>query len=245
MTITRSLRIKHRRMPLLSHLEELRWMLIRCLSAVIICAIPCGIFWRNIFEFFAVWPLRLSDPVPQLIFTAPVDAIYFVFKIALTCGTVMASPFLFLQIWLFIAPGLYKKEKAAILPVVLGSTFCFLAGITFCYFFLPLFLRFLISFAGGLIDPLFRVNEYFGFLIRMCLIFGLVFELPVVSFVLTRINIIDHSFLIRYFRHSIVAIFILAAILTPPDVLSQVLLALPLIIFYVLSIFISFLCRFS
>ena len=231
-------------MSLVAHLEELRWTLIRCLCAMIICAIPCGIFWREIFEFIAVWPIRLSDPVPLLIFTAPPDAIYFIFKIALTCGTVLASPFLFQQLWRFVAPGLYKKEKAAILPVVIASTFCFLAGIAFCYFFLPMFLRFLIGFAGGLIDPLFRVNEYFGFLIRMCLIFGLAFELPIVSFVLSRMGLIDHRFMIRYFRHAIVIIFIAAAILTPTvDILSQSLFGLPLVALYGLSIFISYLTR--
>lgn len=228
----------------MAHLEELRWTLIRCFCAVIIFAIPSGIFWRHIFDFIAVWPLHLSDPVPQIIFTAPTDAVFFVFKIALTCGTVLASPFLFYQIWRFAAPGLYKKEKAAILPVVIASTFCFLAGITFCYFFLPMFLRFLIGFAGGLIEPIFRINEYFVFLIRMCLIFGLAFELPVVSFVLSKMKVINHQFLIRYFRHAIVIIFIAAAILTPtPDVLSQVIFALPLLILYGLSIVISYLVR--
>ena len=227
--------------PLVAHLEELRWTLIRCFCAVFICAIPCGIFWRNIFDFIAVWPLRLSDPVPQLIFTAPTDAIFFIIKIALICGTVMAAPFIFQQIWSFVAPGLYKKEKAAVLPVVIASTFCFLAGIGFCYFFLPMFLRFLIGFAGGLIDPLFRVNEYFGFLIRMCLIFGLAFELPVVAFVLSRMGVIDHRFLIRYFRHAIVIIFIAAAVLTPtPDAFTQIVFGLPLVVLYGLSIFISY-----
>ena len=103
-----------------------------------------------------------------------------------------------------------------------------------------MFLRFLIGFAGGLIEPLFRVNEYFGFIIRMCLIVGIAFELPVVSFVLSRMGVIDHRLLIRYFRHAIVIIFIAAAILTPPDVLSQVLLGLPLIALYALSILISY-----
>ena len=169
-------------------------------------------------------------------------AIYFIIKIALTCGTVVASPFIFQQVWCFVAPGLYKNEKTAILLVVIASTFCFLGGIAFCYFFLPMFLKFLIGFAGGMIDPIFRVNEYFGFLIRMCLIFGLTFELPVVAFVLSRLGVIDHKFLIRYFRHAIVIIFIAAAILTPaPDALSQILLALPLVALYSLSILISYL----
>jgi sec-independent protein translocase protein TatC len=150
-------------MPLTEHLEELRWVIIRSFCAVIICAIPCGIFWRNIFKFIAILPLRLSDPVPDLIFTAPTEIIFFIFKIALICGTVLASPFLFLQVWRFIVSAFYKKEKAAILPVVIASTFCFLAGIVFCYLFLPLFLKFLIGLAGGFIEPLFRANEYFGF----------------------------------------------------------------------------------
>ena len=239
-----SLHIKHKKMSLIAHLEELRWTLIRCICAVIICSIPCGIFWRNIFDFIAIWPLRLSDPVPQLIFTSPPDAIYFIFKIALTGGTILASPFLFQQVWRFVSPGLYRKEKAAILPVVVSSTFCFLAGIAFCYFFLPVFLRFLIGFAGGLIDPLFRVDEYFGFLLRMCFIFGLAFELPVVSFVLSRMGLIDYKFMKRYFRHAIVVIFIAAAILTPTiDVLSQLLFGLPIVVLYGLGIFISYLAR--
>lgn len=233
--------MKIKEMPLFAHLEELRWVLVRILSVIIICAIPCGIFWRKIFELLAVFPLSLSDPVPQLIFTAPADIAFFIFKIALICGTILASPFLFFQVWRFISSALYKKEKAAIIPIVLASTFCFLAGITFCYFFLPMFLRFLIGLAGGLIEPLFRINEYFAFLIRMCLIFGFVFEMPVVSFVLSRMGIIKHHFLIRYFRHAIVIIFIVSALITPPDVLSLILMGLPLTIFYGFSILISYL----
>jgi len=232
----------HKEMSLFGHLEELRWTLIRCFCAVIICAVPAGIFWRRIFEFIAVWPLSLSDPVPRLIFTAPTDAIFFIFKIALICGTVLASPFLFYQIWRFIASALYRSEKAVIAPVVAASTFCFLAGVAFCYFFLPLFLRFLVGFADGLIEPLFRINEYFGFLVRMCLVFGLVFELPIVSFVLSKMGVLNHQVLIRYFRHAVVATFIAGAVLTPsPDALTQVLLALPLMLFYGLSILISYL----
>ena len=105
-------------------------------------------------------------------------------------------------------------------------------------------LRFLTGFAGDLIDPLFRVSEYFGFLVRMCLVFGLAFQLPVVSFVLTRLRVIDHRFLSRYFRHAIVVIFITAAILTPtPDALSQLLLALPLVGLYSMSILIAYFCK--
>ncbi|MCL2093853.1 MAG: twin-arginine translocase subunit TatC [Treponema sp.] len=226
--------------PFLSHLEELRWTLLRCIIALMVCAIPCGIFWQHIYEYIALWPLHLSDPVPQIIFTAPTDAVYFIIKIALFTGTLLASPFLFFQLWHFAAPGLYQKEKAVLVPVVICSTLCFFAGIAFCYVFLPLFLRFLIGFAGGLMEPLFRVNEYFSFLIRMCLIFGMAFELPVISFVLSRMGLITPAFLIRYLRHAIVIIFIAAAILTPTvDILSQLLFGIPLVLLYGISILVS------
>jgi len=229
-------------MSFVGHLEELRWTLIRCVCAVIVCAIPPGILWRRVFDLIAVWPLRFSDPAPALIFTAPTDAVFFVFKIALTCGTILASPFLFLQIWRFVASALHKKEKAAIVPLVIASTLCFLAGVVFSYFFLPFFLAFLVGFAGDLIEPMFRINEYFAFLIRMSISFGLVFEIPVISFALSKMGVIDHRFLLRYLRHAIVAIAILAAILTPsPDVFSQVLMALPLLLFYAVGILIAYL----
>lgn len=218
--------------------------MIRCICVVMISTIPCVIFWRNLFELIAVWPLRLSDPIPQLIFTGPTDAVFLIFKIALTFGALIASPFLFQQIWAFVAPGLYKKERTAMIPVVIASTLCFLAGIAFCYFFLPIFLGFITGLTKGLIAPLFRVNEYFSFLISMCLVFGIAFELPVIIFVLSKMKIINHRFLKNYFRHAIVIIFAAGAILTPtPDVLSLMLFGLPLIVLYLLSIFISFLAQ--
>ena len=226
-------------MSLIAHLEELRWTLVRCGCAVILCAIPCGVFWKRIFDVIAIYPLRLSEPAPRVIYTAPAETVMLSFKIALTCGAVAASPFIFQQVWSFVSPGLYKREKAVIFPAALSSTFCFAAGIAFCYFLLPLLLKFLTGFAAGEVDPFFKIDEYFGFLINMCL----AFELPVAAFVLSRVGLIDHRFLIRYFRYAIVAIFIVAAVLTPPDVLSQTLLALPLLALYALSILIAFLAR--
>jgi sec-independent protein translocase protein TatC len=228
-----------REMSLIAHIEDLRRTLIRCVFAVIFCAIPCGIFWKRIFNIIAILPLRMSDPAPQIIYTAPAEAVMFSFKIAITGGIVFASPFIFQQIWSFVAPGLYKKEKSVVLPVAAASTLCFLAGMAFCYFMLPLLLKFLTGFAAQDINPFFRIDEYFDFLVKMCFAFGLAFELPVVSFALVRMGVIDYRFLFRYFRHAIVAIFILAAIVTPPDVLSQTLLALPLVGLYTLSILIA------
>ena len=230
-------------MSLISHIEELRWMLIRCICLIIICAIPCGILWRRIFDVILIWPLHLSENAPRIIYTAPAEAIMLSFKIALIGGVILALPFIFQQIWSFISPGLYKKERITILAATIASTVCFLSGIVFCYFLLPYVLKFLTDFAAGQLDPYFRIGEYFNFLIKMCFAFGFAFELPVIAFVLSKMGVIDHHFLIRYFRYAIVAIFIIAAILTPPDVLSQVLLALPLLALYALSILIAFLAR--
>jgi sec-independent protein translocase protein TatC len=184
-------------MTILSHLEELRFALLRCIAALVICAIPCGIFWQQIFEFLVVYPLGLSQPVPRIIYTAPVEMVMLCFKIAFAGGAVLASPFVFWQLWSFVAPGLYKKEKAVILPAVIASTFCFLMGISFAYLILPILLEFLTGFAGGGVEPFFRISEYFGFLIKICLAFGLVLELPVVVFVLTKMGVVDYKILMK------------------------------------------------
>jgi sec-independent protein translocase protein TatC len=228
-------------MTLFDHLEELRWTLIRCILAMVVCAVPCGFFWRRIFDAVAVWPLRQSDPAPRIIFTAPAEAVTLGFKIALAGGALLASPFIFQQLWKFISPGLYKKEKRVILPVAIASTVCFMAGIAFCYSLLPVLLKFLTGFAGGRIDPFFKIGEYFDFLIKLCLAFGLVFEMPVAAFALSKMGVLDYKFLIKYGRHAVVLMFALAAVLTPPDVLSQALLALPLLGLYGVSVLVAFL----
>ena len=231
-----------KKMTLIDHLEELRWTFIRCFLAIAVCAIPSGIFWRRIFELFAVYPLRLSEPIP-IIYTAPADGVMLSIKIALTGGFILAIPYIFWQVWRFVAPGLYKRERKVILSIVVASTVCFISGFALCYYLLPLVMKFLTGFADGLIEPYFRIDEYLDFLIKMSIAFGISFELPVVAFVLTRLGVIDHRTLIRHFRYIIVGIFILAALLTPPDILSQVLLALPLLVLYTFSILIAYIVK--
>ena len=161
-------------------------------------------------------------------------------RITLTGGFILAIPYIFLQIWRFVAPALYKRERKITLSIVIASTVCFLGGFAFCYYLLPVVMKFLTGFAAGMVEPFFRIDEYLGFLIKMSIAFGVAFELPVVAFALTKLGVIDHRTLIRYFRYIIVGIFILAAILTPPDVLSQILLALPLLVLYAISILIAY-----
>ena len=227
----------------LDHLEELRWRLLKGIAAIALFAVPCGIFWERLFSLVMLHPLRFADPRPRLIITSPVEGFMLSVKIAIAGGVILAAPVLFYQLWRFVAPGLYKHEKAVIIPTVAASTLSFLAGIAFCYLLIPYVIRFLASFAGANIDALYRTNEYLSFIIRLTLAFGIVFELPVISYVLTRLGIITAASLVGIFKYALVAIFVLSALLTPPDILSQLMLALPLLALYGISILVSVLVQ--
>ena len=227
-------------MSFLDHLEELRWRVLKCVIAIAVFAVPCGVFWKRIFDIVMIYPLRLADPTPVLIYTSPAEPIILSIKIAVASGLILSSPFVFYQIWRFISPGLYKKEKVVILPVVIASSLLFILGILFSYLTVPMVIQFLLKFAEGKLDAFYRAQEYLGFLLKLAIAFGVVFELPVVSFVLTRMGIITPKFLIKNFRYAIVGIFILSALLTPPDVVSQLFLAMPLFVLYGVSILVSF-----
>jgi len=230
-------------MPLIAHIEELRRTLIRCICAVILCSIPCGIYWKKIFDTIVSHTLKLCESKVHIIYTAPAETVMLSIKIAVVCGLTLASPIIFLQIWSFVSPALYKSEKKLVLPTAFASTVCFLSGIAFSFYLLPFALKFLTEFAAGSIDPFFKIDEYLSFLIKLALAFAFAFQLPVVTFVLAKIGLIDHKFLQRNFRYAIVLIFIVAAILTPPDVISQIMLAMPLLALYGLSILIAFFAR--
>jgi sec-independent protein translocase protein TatC len=226
-------------MSFLDHLEELRWRLIKAAIAVAICAIPCGIFWQKIFDVVMIYPLRFTSPKPKLIYTNPSESVILSLKIAVAGGLIAASPVVFYQLWRFISPGLYRNEKKVILPAVFASTFFFIGGIAFSYYTFPIVLKFLTSYAGNQLDAMFKVGEYFGFLLKISMSFGVVFNLPVISFVLARMGILTPGFLVKNFRYALVAVFILAAILTPPDIISQLMLAGPLLVLYAVSIVVA------
>ncbi len=227
-------------MSFLDHLEELRWRIFKCMIAIGIFAVPCGVFWKKIFDVVMIYPLRLSDPAPRLIYTSPAEAIILSIKIAIAGGVICAAPVLFFQMWRFISPGLYKKEKIFILPLVFASTFFFLFGIGFSYLTVPFVISFLTRFAAGKLDALYRSQEYLGFLIKLALAFGIVFELPVLSYVFTKLGFLTPGILIAKIRYAIVVIFIMAAFLTPPDIVSQMFLAVPLLVLYGISIIVSY-----
>ncbi|MBN1604914.1 MAG: twin-arginine translocase subunit TatC [Chitinispirillaceae bacterium] len=227
-------------MTFLDHLEELRWRVIKALIAVVIVAIPCGIYWQQIIELIMIYPIRDIDPRPQLMYTSPTATVILSFKIALFGGLIVASPVIFYQLWRFIAPGLYMNEKRIILPSVVISTLCFLSGISFCYLTLPIVLKFLNAFGSDTLTAMYKIDEYFSFLLKLSLAFGTVFELPVISFLLARTGIITGAFLVKNIKYAIVVIFVVAAVLTPPDILSQTMLALPLFVLYGISIIVAY-----
>jgi sec-independent protein translocase protein TatC len=226
-----------------SHLDELRRRLIFSVVSTIVLSIPCGIYWEKIFDLIMVWPLRFTDPRPRLIFTAPAEAILLSIKIAIASGVVAASPVIFFQLWKFVAPGLFPNEKKIILPAAIFSTIAFASGISFCYTLLPYILKVLTAIGTGRLEAMFTSANYLGFFLKLMLAFGIIFELPVVSFVLSKLGLITPSFLISKTKYALVVSFILGALLTPPDIISQIVLALPLMLLYGISILVSFIAQ--
>jgi len=194
-----------------------------------------------------VAPLRrILQPGQSLIGTGVADAFFLELKVALLAGVFLAAPVIFYQIWRFLSPGLRAEEKKYVIPFVLSATLFFVGGAYFCYWgVLPFaFLYFIDQYRSLGVAPEIRIGEYFTFLFRIVLAFGVAFELPVFTFFLVRIGIWDYRFLWRQFRYAILVIFILAAILTPgPDVVSQVLLAVPLTLLYGVSIAVAYIWR--
>jgi sec-independent protein translocase protein TatC len=225
-----------KRMSFLDHLEELRWRILKSLAVVILFSVIAYFFSEHLLSI-------LTRPVPkdvQLIFTTPTGAFLVSIKVAIIFGILASLPVIFYQIWAFVAPGLIEKEIRLAVVVVVSATCCFLLGFAFAYFIiLPFGLRFLFSFQTSYLAPMPDIGSYIGFAGRLFLAFGVVFELPLLSFLLSKMGLLTPNFLRKQRRYAIAVIFILAAILTPPDVITQLLLAAPLILLYEGSIWIS------
>lgn len=223
------------RMPLLDHLKELRDRLIRSLAAALVACIVCLIFVDRIWAF-------LVDPMNQALvesgrgtmaMTTALEGFVVMLKVAGVAGLLLASPVIFYQVWKFVAPGLYEHEKKPVLPLVFASTVLFVGGAAFGYFVIfeyafPYFLEF----ASEDVQAVLSIDAYLGMATKLLVAFGLTFQLPVIVFFLARIGLIDAGDMIRGFKYSIVGIFVIAAMITPPDVISQLLMAGPLIVLY-------------
>jgi sec-independent protein translocase protein TatC len=233
-------------MTLTEHLEELRWCLLRSLLAIFLFSALCYVFSGQIFAFMVAPLVAYLGPGQSLIGTGVTEAFFIEIKVALLAGLLFASPYIFLQIWRFIAPGLTGSERRLVIPFVVCATLFFAAGSYFCYrIVLPVAFKYFIEQYQTMgVAPAIRIAEYFTFFFRMVLAFGVTFELPVFTFFLVRVGVWDYRFMIRSFRYAIVAIFILAAMLTPtPDIINQSLLALPMLLLYVASIGVAYIWR--
>jgi sec-independent protein translocase protein TatC len=176
----------------------------------------------------------------SLIFISVAEAFFTYMKVAFIAGLILTSPFILYQIWAFVAPGLYQKEKKYVVPFVLGGSLFFAMGVLFGYFIaIPIGFKFLLGYATDFIKPMPSMKEYLSFSIKFLLAFGLVFEFPVVLVLLARIGVIDAKTLARQRKYAILLIFVFAAIVTPPDIISQIMMALPLMGLYELSILLS------
>ena len=240
-------------MPFLDHLEELRSRLIKVLLSVAFFTALSWFFIERIFDFL-VMPYRqavvlakaqVQDPATlesvRLIFTNPTGGFMIYIKLAITVGILFSIPVIVFQVWQFIAPGLLLRERRIAVWVVFFTTICFMAGALFCYYVVLKYgLGFLLTFQSDVLTPMVSIDEYFGFVTILLIVFGLVFEMPVIAFFLTKIGLLTPEFMRQKRRYSIVAIFVAAAVLTPStDAFTMMLLVLPLLVLYEISIWVS------
>jgi sec-independent protein translocase protein TatC len=229
-------------MSFLEHLEELRQRLLKSVIALAAGFAVCWGYHEQIFHFM-VQPLRTAYPGIKLVATSPTEALMLFMKMSFFAGIFLAAPFVLYQIWAFVAPGLYAHEKRYVVPFIVFGTLFFAAGAAFGHYWLfPLTFRFLGEFGGADVEYLPKISEYYTFYSWFLLGLGIVFQLPVVIFVLARIGLVTPGFLLRHFRWAVLAAFVLAAIITPtPDVVTQSLLALPMLGLYLLGVVVAWL----
>lgn len=237
--------INNNKQTLVQHLIELRSRLIKSLVLIFIVFVIAYIFADNIYDFL-VQPYAdavAGESGRRLIFTALHETFFTYLKVALFASTFISLPFILMQIWIFVAPGLYKNEKSVVIPYLIATPVLFLLGAALVYFFImPLAIKFFLSFEsiggqGSLpIQLEAKVNEYLSLIIRLIFAFGISFQLPVLLTLLARVSLVSSDGLRNNRKYVIVGVFIVAAIITPPDPISQIGLGIPILLLYEISI---------
>ena len=222
----------------LSHLIELRDRLLKCLVAVAIAFAPAFYFSAELYDFLAAPVIAALPAGSKMIATGVITPFFIPVKIALMAAFLVVLPFVLYQVWAFVAPGLYAHEKRLVLPLIVSSTLLFFVGMSFCYYFVfGAVFEFINSWAPKSISVAPDIEAYFNFALGMFLAFGLAFEIPVVVVVLVVTGLVSIEQLREWRGYVIVAIFVIAAVVTPPDVVSQLALAIPMCLLYEVGIF--------
>jgi len=225
------------KIPFTEHLEELRKRLIVCFIAVGVGFVLSYGFKEKLFQILTRPLIRVMQTGDKLIFTGLPEAFFTYLKVTFLSGIILAAPVIFYQFWMFVAPGLYDKEKRLMVPVVVLSTVFFVGGAFFGYFIVfPYGFKFFLGFASETIRPLPSMREYLGFASKLLLAFGVVFELPLIITFLARLGMVSVSFLKKNRKYALLLFFVGSAILTPPDVVTQIMMAFPLLLLYEISI---------
>jgi sec-independent protein translocase protein TatC len=224
----------------MSHLVELRDRLLRCVIALVLVFICLFPWARNIYSMLAK-PLLASLPAGGQLIATEVTAPFFVpIKVTMMAALVIALPYLLYQIWAFVAPGLYAHEKKLVMPLIITSTVLFLCGIAFAYFLVfPIVFHFIISVAPEGVAVMTDIGKYLDFVLTLFVAFGVTFEVPVAVVILVRMGMVSVAKLRDIRPYVIVGAFVIGAIFTPPDMVSQVMLAVPLWLLYELGIFVA------
>lgn len=227
------------RMTVLEHLGELRT---RVMKSLVAFAVGFAISWTWVEQLFMLLQRPLQEAAPEAALAQMhhkdlSEPFFVLLKTAMFGGLFLAIPVILYQLWQFIAPGLYPNEKKAVMPFVALSYLFFIVGSAFAFIFvLPKGYEFLLNFSADISQPELMMSEYLAITTKMLIGFGAIFQLPVISMFLSQIGVLTHRHLIKFWRYSVVLSFVIAALLTPPDVVTQVLMALPLCILYFLSI---------
>lgn len=226
--------------PLLAHLMELRTCVVRAMFGFIVVLLPLLFFAGKLYHFLATPMMKLLPAGSSMIATEVAAPFLTPFKLAAVVAFALALPWILYQIWLFVAPGLYRNERRLILPMLASSTLLFYAGVAFAYYLvLPTVFKFFVTSAPEGVAVMTDVSKYLDFVLKLFLAFGFVFEMPVAIVLMVITGFVTPAQLAAKRDYVLVGVFIAAAVLTPPDVLSQIMLAVPAYLLYELGILVS------